>query len=81
MVEKTINLNQIELVEFLGVENKNITQIESAFPDAKIISRGNKIIIKGNKAQIEKVQKVISSLINKYEKYGNISQEDIFSQI
>jgi len=81
LVEKTINLNDIELVEFLGVENKNIIQIQSAFPDAKIISRGNKILIKGNKILIQKIDEVIRSLIIKYEKSGNINQDDINSKI
>jgi len=43
LVEKVINLNDIELVGFLGVENKNIQEIEIAFPKTKIVSRGNKI--------------------------------------
>jgi len=81
LLEKTINLNAIELVEFLGVENKNIIQIQSAFPDAKIISRGNKILIKGNKILIQKIDEVIRSLIIKYEKTGNINQDDINSKI
>ena len=51
MVEKTIDLKDIELVQFLGVKNKNIQEIEQAFPKAKIISRGNKISIKGNENQ------------------------------
>ena len=49
MVEKVIDLNDIELVGFLGIENKNIQEVETAFPKTKIISRGNKISIKGNK--------------------------------
>ena len=48
MVEKIIDLYDIELVDFLGVENKNIQEIELAFPKTKIVSRGNKISIKGN---------------------------------
>ena len=43
MVEKVIDLNDIELVGFLGIENKNIQEVETAFPKTKIISRGNKI--------------------------------------
>ena len=45
MVEKVIDLNDIELVGFLGIENKNIQEVETAFPKTKIISRGNKISI------------------------------------
>ena len=59
MVEKIIDLKDIELVNFLGIHNNNIQKIESAFPKTKIVSRGNKISIKGNKTQLLEVEKII----------------------
>ena len=55
MVEKVIDLSDIELVGFLGIKNKNIQEVETAFPKTKIVSRGNKISIKGNKEQLLEV--------------------------
>ena len=81
MVEKTIDLKDIELLQFLGVKNKNIQGIEEAFPKTKIISRGNKISIKGNKDQLLKVEKVISSLISHFEKYGSVNMKVVDSHI
>jgi len=79
LVEKTISLDKIDLVEFLGVENKNFIYLESIFPNSKILSRGNKIVIKGNNSETVKIQKLILSLIKKYEIYGSINEEDINS--
>ena len=81
MVEKTIDLKDIELVEFLGVKNSNIQEIESAFPKTKIISRGNKISIKGNKDQLQEVVKIINSLISHLEKYGALNRKVVESHI
>ena len=81
MVEKTIDLKDIELVQFLGVKNKNIQGIEEAFPQTKIISRGNKISIKGNKDQLLEVEKIIISLINHFEKYGSVNIKVVKSHI
>ena len=81
MVEKVINLDDIELVGFLGVENKNIQEIETAFPKTKIISRGNKISIKGNKDQLLEVEKIIRSLVFHYEKFGKIDKKIVLSHI
>ena len=81
MVEKVINLDDIELVGFLGVENKNIQEIETAFPKIKIISRGNKISIKGNKDQLLEVEKIIRSLVIHYEKFGKIDKKIVLSHI
>lgn len=81
MVEKVINLDDIELVGFLGVENKNIQEIEIAFPKTKIISRGNKISIKGNKDQLLEVEKIIRSLVLHYDKFGKIDKKIVLSHI
>tara|TARA_B100001989_G_scaffold243922_1_gene212105 strand:+ start:2371 stop:3291 length:921 start_codon:yes stop_codon:yes gene_type:complete len=81
LVEKTIDLKDIELVEFLGIKNSNIQEIESAFPKTKIISRGNKISIKGNKDQLQEVVKIINSLISHLEKYGALNRKVVESHI
>ena len=81
MLEKIIDLKDIELVNFLGIHNNNIQKIESAFPKAKIISRGNKISIKGNKVQLLKVEKIILSLIIHFNKFGKIDNKTISNLI
>ncbi|MFT5619247.1 MAG: phosphate starvation-inducible PhoH-like protein, partial [Arenicella sp.] len=55
MVEKIIELENISLVDFLGVENENIKKLSSAFPKSKIISRGNTIRIQGSSPEILKI--------------------------
>ncbi|HAH36898.1 MAG TPA: phosphate starvation-inducible protein PhoH, partial [Algoriphagus sp.] len=47
MVEKVITLENVPLAEFLGQANENIRQLAQAFPQSKIISRGNEIRIQG----------------------------------
>ena len=81
MVEKVIDLNDIELVGFLGIENKNIQEVETAFPKTKIISRGNKISIKGNKEQLLEVEKIIKLLMSHYHKFGKIDKKTVLSHI
>ncbi len=81
MTEKIIDLSDIELVSFLGVKNKNIQEIESAFPDTKIVSRGNKISIKGNTLQLIEVEKIINSLVLHFNKFGNLDNKTIKNHI
>ncbi len=77
MVEKVITLENISLVDFLGVENVNIKEVASAFPKTKIISRGNEIRIQGTGSEILKINDIINSLINHYHKYGKISHVNV----
>jgi len=81
LLEKIIDLKDIELVNFLGIHNNNIQKIESAFPKIKIVSRGNKISIKGNKTQLLKVEKIILSLIIHFNKFEKIDNKTISNHI
>jgi phosphate starvation-inducible PhoH-like protein len=77
LVEKVITLENISLVDFLGVENVNIKEVASAFPKTKIISRGNEIRIQGTGSEILKINDIINSLINHYHKYGKVSHTNV----
>lgn len=77
MVEKVITLENISLVDFLGVENKNIQELASAFPKSKIVSRGNEIRIKGDTAEIIKINHILRSLLDHYQKFGKITSENV----
>ncbi len=77
MIEKTITLENISLIDFLGVENKNIDSLAAAFPKSKIISRGNQILIKGNTTEVIQLDDILNSLIDFYHKYGKVTEENI----
>ena len=52
MSEKKITLNNIDLVKFFGANNMKLDKIKSLFPDLRITSRGEDLIIKGSSSQI-----------------------------
>lgn len=81
MVEKIITLENVSLIDFLGVENKNIKEVATAFPQTKIISRGNEILIKGNALEILKINEVLNSLLEHYHKFGKITEEIVLNYI
>ncbi|MDF9795868.1 phosphate starvation-inducible PhoH-like protein [Catalinimonas alkaloidigena] len=77
MVEKVITLENISLLDFLGVENKNIKKISNAFPESKIVSRGNEILIQGSTPEIIKINDILNSLLTHYHKYGKLTEESV----
>ena len=77
MVEKVITLENISLIEFLGVENQNIKQLAAAFPSSKIISRGNEIKIQGKTPEITQITEILNSLVEHYHKYGKITHTSV----
>lgn len=81
MVEKVITLDNVSLIDFLGVENNNIKEVAAAFPSSRIISRGNEIRIKGSTPEIIKINDILNSLLNHYYKYGKITHENVLNYI
>lgn len=77
MIEKVVTLDNVSLVEFLGVENKTIDSLAAAFPKSKIVSRGNQILIKGSTSEIIRIDDILNSLIEHYHKYGRITAENV----
>ncbi|MEQ8475449.1 PhoH family protein [Fulvivirga sp.] len=77
MVEKVITLENVSLLDFLGVENKNINEVASAFPKSKIVSRGNEIRIQGTTTEILQINDILNSLIDHYHKYGKVTEENV----
>jgi phosphate starvation-inducible protein PhoH and related proteins len=77
LIEKIIILDNISLVDFLGAENINIREIAQAFPQSKLISRGNELRIKGSSSEVVRMNDVINLLIDHYNKYGKITVDNV----
>ena len=81
MIEKVVTLDNISMIDFLGIENKTIDTLSAAFPKSKIVSRGNQILIKGTTAEIVQIDDILSSLVDHYHKYGRVTEENVQSYI
>ncbi|MFC0182584.1 phosphate starvation-inducible protein PhoH [Pseudarcicella hirudinis] len=77
MTENVITLEDVSLIDLLGVENGNIKIVSAAFPQSKIISRGNEIIIKGSQPEIVRINDILNAIIEHVHKYGKISKEQV----
>jgi len=77
LVEKVITLENVPLAEFLGEENENIRQIAAAFPQSKIISRGNEVRIQGGAPEILRINDVLNLLLQHLERFGHLTAENV----
>ena len=77
MIERTITLDNVSMVDFLGMENRNINELSSAFPKSRIVSRGNEIFIKGETGDIEQITDILNSLIDHFHQFGRITQDNV----
>lgn len=77
MVEKVITLENIPLLDFLGPGNENIRHIAAAFPQSKIVSRGNEIRIQGRAPEILRINDLLNMLLQHFHRFGHITPENI----
>jgi phosphate starvation-inducible PhoH-like protein len=81
LVEKIITLENISLLDFLGLGNQNISELSNHFPSSKIISRGNEIRIKGQSKEIIRINDILNSLLNHYHKFGKVTKDNVKSYL
>ncbi len=77
MIEKTITLDDLSLVDFLGAGNKNINELSSAFPKSLIVSRGNEILIRGESGDIAQIADILHALIDHFHQFGRVTAESV----
>ena len=65
------------MLDFLGIENKNMNELAHAFPRSKIISRGNEIVMKGESTDIVQITDILNSLVDHFHQFGRITEENV----
>jgi len=77
LIEKTITLDDVSLVEFLGAGNKNFNELSSAFPKSRIVSRGNEIFIQGEQSDIVQITDILHALVDHFHQFGKVTAENV----
>jgi phosphate starvation-inducible PhoH-like protein len=77
MIEKLIYLDGIDPINLYGINNLKLEKIKSFFPKLKIIARGHDIKIVGEADRVKDFEDKIEILINFFNRYHNLSDENI----
>jgi len=77
MTELIIFLEDIDPVIFFGTNNSLLDKIRSFFPKIKILARGNEIKCMGEEAEITVFAEKFNDLIEYYQKYNRLEEQDI----
>jgi len=77
MIEKSIYLEGIDPVDFLGINNNLFDRIRHHFPKLKILSRGDEIRVSGEVTDIESFELKMDILLAFLHRYNTITTEEI----
>jgi len=75
--ERIIELTEVSPKEFFGTHNSNIEQLKKYFPKIKVVARGNKIKIFGEKDLLDEFERRLEMLINYFNKYNRLDENSI----
>lgn len=75
MTEQVINTEQVNPIEFFGVNNGRFDVLKKRFPLLKILARGSLIKIAGQPDEVERALDKIKFILREIDKLGHISAE------
>lgn len=77
MTEKALSLENIDPIHILGVNNSKLKLLQKHFPKLKIMARGNEIKVYGEAADIDSFQEKFHLLIEFYNRFNSLTEEQI----
>lgn len=80
MTEAIIHLENVNPIEFFGVNNGKLDILKKKFPLLKILSRGSQIKLSGAPEEIENAEAKIKQIVKYLERNGHLSAQ-YFEQI
>ncbi len=77
MSEKTIKIEGIHPPEIFGLREEKLKLLQSMFPKLRIVSRGDSLIIIGDKHETAFFEAKFELMLAHYERYSKLTEENI----
>ncbi len=69
--------SDVEIVNILGINDKNLKYIKSVFPNVKINVRGNTVYIDGHNSETKEISRIFDEMLQMHNNNENIEETDI----
>ncbi len=77
MGEKTIKIEGIHPPDIFGLREEKLKLLQSIFPKLKIVSRGEELIVIGDKAETAFFEGKLELMLAHYDRFGKLTEENI----
>ncbi len=77
MGEKTIKIEGIHPPDIFGLKEEKLKLLQSMFPKLKIVSRGEELIVIGDKAETTFFEGKFELMLAHFDRYGKLTEENI----
>ena len=77
MTEKIIDLNEIDPVDFYGVNDATLDFIRSFYPGLRLVARGKELKVMGPEEEIIRFEQALQQLLSYLKRYSRLSEDAI----
>lgn len=78
-METKIDLDNLDPVDFYGVNETRLERIRAMFPKIKLVARGNQIKVLGETGEVERFALLLSKIKKHYTKYNSLTEPEFDS--
>ncbi len=78
-MERKIELDNLNPVDFYGVNEQRLELVRSLFPKIKIVARGNALKVMGETAEIERFETLLAKIKKHYTTYNSLTESQFES--
>lgn len=78
-MERKIELENLNPVDFYGVNEQRLEVVRSMFPKIKIVARGNALKVMGETAEIERFESLLAKIKKHYTTYNSLTESQFES--
>lgn len=77
MKERRLEIEQAEPLLLFGFNDTYLKRIEAAFPDTRIVARGNQVVLQGLDADVDAIGRILEEMIVLLNRNGNLTEHDV----
>jgi phosphate starvation-inducible PhoH-like protein len=76
-IQKTLPIEGVEPLLLFGFNDQYLRTVERAFPDVRVVARGNELHLRGSADAVRRLERVLGELMVVLNRNGNLTQNDV----
>ena len=76
-IQKTLPIEGVEPLLLFGFNDQYLRTVERAFPDVRVVARGNALHLRGSADAVIRLERVIGEMMVVLNRNGNLTQNDV----
>jgi phosphate starvation-inducible PhoH-like protein len=77
LADKSITVEGVEPLLLFGFNDQYLRKVEAAYPETRVVARGNQVHLRGEDADVARIERVLAELALVLHRNGNLTENDV----